>query len=135
MPTLRVTETNGPRIAGEILVKAAAVMPAVAVITQTHGNILLARIKANASGRPGPRIVTGDYNRSWNLRMSKHSRGVEADAGTNKVQGPRLEFGFVGADSLGRHYNQPPYPHARPAFDLVAPMYYSALASYLEALT
>lgn len=29
----------------------------------------------------------------------------------------RIEYGFVGTDSLGRHYNQAPQPYMRPAFD------------------
>ena len=29
----------------------------------------------------------------------------------------RIEFGFVGADSLGRVYNQPAQPYMRPAFE------------------
>ena len=29
----------------------------------------------------------------------------------------RLEYGFVGTDSLGRHYNQAAQPYMRPAFD------------------
>lgn len=29
----------------------------------------------------------------------------------------RIEFGFSGVDSLGRHYNQPAQPYMRPAFD------------------
>ncbi len=29
----------------------------------------------------------------------------------------RIEFGFVGVDSLGRHYNQAPRPYMRPAYD------------------
>lgn len=42
---------------------------------------------------------------------------AKIEAGTNIVYGPRLEFGFTGKDSLGRMYNQPPYPYLRPAFD------------------
>ncbi len=30
----------------------------------------------------------------------------------------RLEFGFIGLDSLGRMYNQGPRPYMRPAFDM-----------------
>ena len=30
----------------------------------------------------------------------------------------RIEFGFVGLDSLGRYYNQAPRPYMRPAWDL-----------------
>jgi hypothetical protein len=29
----------------------------------------------------------------------------------------RIEYGFVGADSLGRNYHQPAQPYMRPAFD------------------
>ncbi|MFF4507569.1 hypothetical protein [Streptomyces sp. NPDC001401] len=28
-----------------------------------------------------------------------------------------MEFGFVGVDSLGRHYDQPPHPHLGPAVE------------------
>lgn len=37
--------------------------------------------------------------------------------GTNLVYARREEYGFVGRDSLGRLYNQPPHPYLRPAFD------------------
>jgi HK97 gp10 family phage protein len=29
----------------------------------------------------------------------------------------RIELGFIGVDSLGRHYHQAPQPYMRPAFD------------------
>lgn len=29
----------------------------------------------------------------------------------------RIELGFIGVDSLGRHYHQAPEPYMRPAFD------------------
>lgn len=29
----------------------------------------------------------------------------------------RVELGFIGTDSLGRHYHQPPFPYMRPARD------------------
>lgn len=37
--------------------------------------------------------------------------------GTNLVYARRQEFGFVGKDSLGRTYAQPPRSHLRVAFD------------------
>ena len=77
----------------------------------------LARVKSNASGRPGPRRVTGDYTRTMNARFERSGQGLTGTIGTNAVQAMRLEFGFVGTDSLGRRYNQPPYPHWRPAFE------------------
>lgn len=73
------------------------------------------KIKGRASGRPGPRIVTGDYRRSFTTEPFRVLGGTGWVVGTNKVQGPRLEHGFSGTDSLGRNYNQPPYPHVTPA--------------------
>lgn len=75
------------------------------------GQVILTQVRANASGRPGPNVVTNQYRGSWSLRRS----GDVVSIGTNAVQGLRLENGFVGTDSLGRTYNQPPYPHAGPA--------------------
>lgn len=77
----------------------------------------LALVKKNVSGRPGPRVRTGDYRRSINVRFAEG--GARAEIGTAAVQGSRLEHGFVGPDSLGRIYNQPPYPHFRPMRDQI----------------
>ena len=52
-------------------------------------------------------MLSADQNRA--------TAGVGPDASVPYAA--RLEFGFVGVDSLGRHYNQPPYPYMRPAFD------------------
>uniref|UniRef100_A0A6H1ZRR4 Tail protein n=1 Tax=viral metagenome TaxID=1070528 RepID=A0A6H1ZRR4_9ZZZZ len=35
--------------------------------------------------------------------------------GSNVSYARRIELGFVGVDSLGRKYNQQPYPYLRPA--------------------
>lgn len=86
-----------------------------------HGQMLLTRIKQNASGRPGPNVITGDYRRSWTMRIGRNSSIYTAWVGTNAPQGRRLEYGFVGVDSLGRHYNQPPFPHVEPALQVTAP--------------
>lgn len=90
------------------------------------GNVLLARVKSNASGRPGPRRVTGDYTRTINLRAQRGD-DTEVVVGTNAAQALRLEFGFHGTDSLGRRYNQPPYPHWRPAYEATAPQIVAAV--------
>lgn len=86
-----------------------------------HGRLLVTRVKARASGRPGPNAPTGDYRRSWTMQLRQETLGSVAVVGTNKPQGRRLELGFVGQDSLGRTYDQPPYPHVRPAIDDVTP--------------
>lgn len=89
--------------------------------------ILETRIKANASGRPGPNAPTGDYVRSWNTQYGRRNGGFAAIVGTNKPQGRRLEHGFVGTDSLGRHYNQPPFPHVAPAVAAVEDPFQAAI--------
>jgi len=91
--------------------RAVALQPIVNKNVVHWAQILETRIKASASGRPGPNAPTGDYRRSWNTRLTMKGDAVQADVGTNKPQGRRLEFGFVGTDSLGRFYNQPPFPH------------------------
>lgn len=105
----------------------------VGVVVRHHGMLLQTKVKAYASkprtGPPGPRIQTGDYVRSISLNVNRTAGGMEAVVGTVKPQGRRLEFGFVGADSLGRHYNQPPYPHFRPALLEVQPLFVSAVAA------
>lgn len=87
-----------------------------------YGYLLQTRVKARASGRPGPNVVTGDYRRSIGVQFYRDPKaGFVAVVGTNKPQGPRLEFGFHGVDSLGRSYDQPPYAHFGPAFDQTKP--------------
>lgn len=96
-------------------------------LTIKAGQSILTKVKANASGRPGPRAPTGDYRRSWNMQNGGGALTPWVEVGTNAAQGRRLEFGFVGTDALGRDYNQPPYPHAGPAADAVIPEYTAAL--------
>lgn len=103
-------------------------------VTQHFGIVLQGRVKANAQGRPGPRVQTGDYNRSITARVGMAGAAVEARVRTNKVQGRRLEFGFHGTDSIGRTYNQPALPHFGPAHDQTAPQYTAAIAAIGEDL-
>jgi hypothetical protein len=53
------------------------------------------------------------------MNVQFHFDGDEAVAtiGTNAVQARRLEYGFVGYDSLGRYFNQGPLEHWRPRAD------------------
>lgn len=82
------------------------------------GAMYQTKVRAAASGRPGPRVQTGDYRRSIFLREYMTLDGDPvALVSSNRPQARRLEFGFVGPDVLGRVFNQPPYPHWRPAMD------------------
>jgi hypothetical protein len=99
-------------------------------VTRHHAMLLKVRIQAHASGRPGPRAITGDYRRSWTVTHY----GMASTVGTNKPQARRLEFGFYGPDRLGRVYHQPPYPHVGPAVDETAPGYQRALGDIIDDL-
>ena len=63
-------------------------------------------------------VITG------NLRRSLHHETVETNAdtavvdiGTDVVYARRVHDGFVGKDSLGRHYNQAGNPYLLSAFE------------------
>ena len=85
----------------------------VGIAVVNGAEILKSQIQANASGRPGPNAPTGDYRRSWQVQPIGGK--LAAVVSTNRPQAMRLEFGFVGDDSLGRTYNQPAFPHIEPA--------------------
>ncbi|MBA7558320.1 hypothetical protein ES705_51119 [subsurface metagenome] len=90
--------------------------------------------RASAPGQP-PAVDTGRLRASissnWTgsgMAKGKVKSPAEADdgvgqptkeltgvVGSNVVYARRLELGFVGADSLGRIYNQLPRPYLRPA--------------------
>lgn len=73
-------------------------------------------IRANATGRPGPNVITGKYRSSWETVTRHIAVGARVTIGTRAPQGRRLEFGFWDmTDSIGRHFFQPPYPHVGPA--------------------
>lgn len=103
-----------------------------------YSMVLSSRVKARASGRPGPNTVTGDYRRSISWAVTQQGTAVVGAVGTNKPQGRRLEFGFHGVDAIGRYYDQPPYPHFGPAFDQTEPEFVRAVedlaGNVLEAL-
>lgn len=117
------------RIAAEFVGVGTRVSSEAVKITRHYGMLVRTAVRANASGRPGPRAITGRYRRSINLQMQVKGGDVEASVGTNAPQGPRLELGFVGRDSLNRYYNQPPFPHFGPAIDKYEKPYADAIAS------
>jgi len=77
------------------------------------------KAKQNATGRPGPNVVTGTLRRSitHDPITAFGLGGAQTNVGPTVIYGRRIELGFTGADSRGRHYNQPPYPYFVPAFE------------------
>ncbi|MFG3244206.1 hypothetical protein [Streptomyces sp. NPDC048157] len=107
------------QLADRLEVAATRVGPAIQRAVQHTGELGRARIRGNASGRPGPSVITGAYRSSWETTNRRLPYGALCTIGTSAPQGRRLEFGFVGPDSLGRVYNQPPFPHVGPAIDYI----------------
>ena len=101
----------------------------VALVTRHYTMLSLTKVKANASGRPGPNVRTGNYRRSINMRMIRQGPDIVGVVGTNAPQGRRLEYGFAGRDSLGRVYAQSPLPHFGPAMDEIQGPYVAAVAA------
>ncbi|MEV3996747.1 HK97 gp10 family phage protein [Streptomyces halstedii] len=102
---------------------AARIGPAVQRAVQHTGELGRARIRGNASGRPGPNVISPDgrnYRSSWETKNRRLPYGAMCTIGTNAPQGRRLEFGFSGPDRLGRVYNQPPFAHVGPAIGYIS---------------
>ncbi|MEU1134257.1 hypothetical protein ABZ383_31105 [Streptomyces sp. NPDC005900] len=91
-------------LAGRLDASADRVGPEINRTVQQQARLLRALIRENASGRPGPNIITGQYFDSWRSEPFHVPEGGGATVGTNRPQGRRLEYGFVGTDSIGRHY-------------------------------
>lgn len=100
---------------------------------QQQARLVRAMIRFNASGRPGPNIITGDYFDSWGpAQPFAVPDGGGAIVGTDRPQGRRLEFGFMNMyDSLGRFYRQPPFPHVEPAVNELSDEYADAFKDAL----
>lgn len=85
----------------------------------------------------GPGVVTGFMRNSIQVRQSS-AYGAVGWQNTVHPGGPyyrRLELGFTGRDSIGRRYNQPPYPFMSPARDdTIAKGRASAVDAFKRAL-
>lgn len=116
--------------------EAAATRAAVVVeaVVDTAAEAMVAAVRANATGRPGPEDLTGDYLASWDVESvdGDSPEEISRSVGTDAVQGHRLEWGFIGTDSAGREYDQPPYPHMGPAGDAIEPLLDAAMDRAVE---
>lgn len=120
--------TNAEEIAAALGVRAERVRATMRASTQHAALLLETRIKAHASGRPGPNVITGDYRASWTTQqVGGGVDGASYRVGTDRPQARRLEFGFFGMDALGRHYEQRPYPHVQPALQGVREAFIEAV--------
>jgi hypothetical protein len=99
------------------------------------GTLGVARIRQNASGRPGPNVITGRYRASWRSETRGIPYGAECTIGTDAPQGRRLEFGFWDmTDSIGRHFFQPPFPHVQPGLGFIEETLHEQMRAVLGEL-
>lgn len=109
--------------------------PEVDRTVQQQGRLLRALIMENASGRPGPNVISGDYRGSWKPEPFPVPDGGGVEVGTREPQGRRLEYGFMNRyDSLGRFYRQPPFPHVEPAVNELSPEYRQDFGDALDRI-
>lgn len=82
---------------------------------------------------PGPNRASGDYVRSIELITGYEGGNPVAVVATKAPQARRLEYGFMppNIDSKGRGFNQPPYPHWRPAMEEIRPKFHQAVMDAL----
>lgn len=93
-------------------------------------------VRKTASDIEGMAKVDVPVGETGNLRASIQAVPEDDQSWvvyTNMVYAARIEFGFVGADSLGRVYNQAPQPYLTPAVESARPGFIEAL-SHLERL-
>ncbi|MER6220716.1 hypothetical protein ABT189_08950 [Streptomyces sp900105755] len=76
--------------------RAARVLPQAVSLVRHFAMPSETQVKANASGRPGPNVITGDDRRSWPHEVHVARGTVSGTVGTNKPQGRRLEHGCIG---------------------------------------
>jgi hypothetical protein len=88
-------------------------------------DFLMESLVINASGPPGPNVVTGQYVANFTTILEKHKGGFVLGAENRSPQAARLEYGFFGVDSLGRNYAQAPRPHFRPSL-IMTQLWYMA---------
>lgn len=129
-----VEVVGGERLGAELIAAGDKLARITPPIVRDYGRELQRRVRRNASGRPGPNVVTGAYRESIKYRTFSVALGLGAEVYSDAPQAMRLEYGFVGMDSLGRHYSQPPFPHFRPAVESIRPEFYAAVAIAIDTV-
>jgi hypothetical protein len=103
--------------------------------TRFVATTLIRQAKLNATGPPrlardgtqgmhpgsGPGVVTGRLRNSIVITSqgALPGFGYQVTVAPTVAYSRRLELGFTGTDSLGRHYNQPAYPYFGTAYEFV----------------
>jgi hypothetical protein len=84
---------------------------------RTVTGVALAGQKYSNDVKEGAPYKTGTLRRSVHVEMQMVDDQPVALVGTDVVYARRQEYGFIGADSLGRIYHQIAHPYFRPPLD------------------
>ncbi len=116
------------RIQEQISVEARAAVVEVASAVE-------AAAKQNASGRPGPNVITGTLRRGIVTAPVEPfgAGGWQTHVGPTVIYSRRVELGFRGTDSRGRTYDQPGYPFFTPAWSSIAPRAQAIYGLHMQA--
>lgn len=90
-------------------------------VLRMYGAALRNRVRKHA-----PRD-TGGYASRIRWRSQGGAGDYYVVVSSPDVYSYRLEYGFVGVDSLGRNVNQAPRPHFRPAVSEIKPFFIASL--------
>ena len=102
---------------------AAADVAARTIVTE-GGKAIVESTHAHMDGRPGPMRRSGrlyDSVRSPIVTSLGAARWQSETAPSGVPYERRIELGFTGTDSRGRHYHQPPFPYLKPGFEDATP--------------
>ncbi len=122
MPGISI-RTDARAAAAELLAAGTAMMAEAAEITRLSTGAAEQLVRENASGRPGPNIITGEYVATIHSIFYVIGPVAVGVVTSDAAQAERLENGFIGMDSAGRQYHQPAFPHFGPAADIIEPEY------------
>lgn len=124
MPGFAVAVTGASEAAGSLTAAAAAVDAVLNPVVAAWAAVYVAQVKILApvgTGRHAPYPGGEEHYRDTIVAVpSEAPWGPAWEAYTDAPQANRLEYGFVGADRLGRHFNQAPRPHWGPPVEPVA---------------
>lgn len=85
----------------------------------TRGAVAEAAHLIEAKAKENAPVVTGTLRRSIVVTgpVPTGHGSFSATVGPTVIYGRRIELGFHGTDSIGRHYDQSGHPYFQPGFD------------------
>jgi hypothetical protein len=108
---------NAPDVVDEIRSKTLVNVQAATNSLEKHVKTKISRPGAGIPSAPGepPHMQTGELLESVDQQIQVNPTEIIGTVYTTSPYAMRLEFGFVGIDVLGRHYDQAPRPWLRPS--------------------